>query len=74
MNKIKSKSTQLWDPLDFKTQVLNNEKHYNRNTGNPKRSYDTELDAFDKVKELGLEDYTFYSCPICKKFHVGHLK
>ena len=74
MKKLNSKSILLWDQLDFKTEVLNQEKHYNRNTGNPKRSYQTELDAFDKVKEMGLEEYTFYSCPVCKKFHIGHLK
>ena len=62
----------MFDMLNFSRQVLMHEKHYNRHTGKEKIGYNTSIEAYEKAKELGLEQYGFYTCPICKKFHVGH--
>jgi hypothetical protein len=62
----------LFDFAEFSEQVRMHEKHYNRSTGTPKKAHKTSLDAFEHAKRLGLDQYGFYECPICKKYHVGH--
>ena len=46
--------------------------HYNRK-GVAKQPFGSEEQAFRFIKGKRLRDYVPYLCPLCNKYHIGHV-